>query len=210
MEARTSYRRIVFFLASLGLAALACNAPLGGETPPPTAEILAPSATPEPTETLGIPETVPAALASATPDVSEPEGRPTFTPITVPTLRPSATPSNTPRPRASSTPRPTTGSSTTVPAGTVVPLRIDYRLDWRFSPGNALVSIATMTIRVEGGRGPYLYFRDDVQVEGPTFEYEWASCKGNPGTLRVESADGQSAALSYFGRPPCPTPTPTP
>jgi hypothetical protein len=49
-----------------------------------------------------------------------------------------------------------------------------------------------------------------MEVDGPVFEYEWSTCRGNPGSLRVDSSDGQSVLKNYFENPPCPTPTPTP
>jgi hypothetical protein len=209
VAAQVTFRRLFFAVALLALAGLACNAPLVGPSPTATNGIeLTPAG---PTQTLAAPETLPAALATTTPREGDQGAQPTFTSIALPTLRPSATPSLTPRVAATSTVRPP-GATATSASGTAPsagPLRVEYQIDWRLSPSDAMVSIATVTIRATGGRGQYRYYRDDAEVAGPVFEYQWSSCKGNPGTLRVTSADGQSWSEVYFSHPPCPTPTPT-
>jgi hypothetical protein len=71
-------------------------------------------------------------------------------------------------------------------------------------------SIATVTIQPSGGGGGYEYYMGGIPVEGPIFEYTWRNCYGNPQSLTVTSADGQSVTQDYFENPPCPTATPTP
>lgn len=201
---------IGYLIIVLALVALACNAPraIEQDEPPVPTDTETPS-TQEPTETptLGIPETLPASLATETPE-EETEPLPTFTPIQQPTL------AETKESTATRIP-PTRPPNTAVPASTatleenVGPLEFSYYISWRFKENtNYLQSIATVTITAQGGGGEYTYYRDGFVVDGPVFEYEWASCRGNPGTFRVESADGQFKETTYFGEPPCATPTP--
>jgi hypothetical protein len=73
-----------------------------------------------------------------------------------------------------------------------------------------LESIATVTITAAGGGGGYIYLWDEIEQDGPIFEYFWRSCMGDPHSITVTSADGQSVTVNYYENPPCPTPTPTP
>jgi hypothetical protein len=75
-------------------------------------------------------------------------------------------------------------------------------------PGNPYLAIAHVTLTAQGGTGVYAFYRDDLPLQGPVFDYQWASCRGNPGSFRVDDSSGQSARLNYFEQPPCPTPTP--
>ena len=195
------------------LAILACNAPFGREAPTATPTA---TATLEPTETssetqkatLEPAQTVPPAVD--TPTVSKPieTPDPTATREEPPTLAPThtSTPSRTPRPTATTGTAPTTTPSAT--AGSNGPLSFTYQISWRLKDEKASQAIATVTMLATGGGGEYVYFRDDLQVDGPVFEYEWSTCRGNPGSLRVDSADGQSVRTDYYENPPCPTPTP--
>jgi hypothetical protein len=153
------------------------------------------------------PQTLPASIETAEAQEEEDEVAPTFTPIQQPTLAATLTPSATPSRRPANTPRPGVTATT---ANTGGPLDFDYNISWRLKDASAKTAIATVTIRASGGSGIYTYFRDDLVVDGPVFEYEWATCSGNPGSLRVDSSDGQSARKEYFENPPCPTATPTP
>jgi hypothetical protein len=193
------------------LAALACNAPRAVEEvepPVPTDTDIPPTQEPLVQPTPGIPETLPANLPTATPEGEEEgEALPTFTPIQQPTLAETKEPTATKRP-------PTRPASTAVPRATHTPdenagpLDFNYHISWRFKDDTYNQSIATVTITAKGGGGEYVYYRDGLLVDGPVFEYEWVSCRGNPGTFRVESADGQFKEVAYFGEPLCATPTP--
>jgi len=211
---REGLKRFGIMVALLIGAALACNMPVAEETvPPPESpeaspsdeESMAPVASPV-QATLASPQTVPASIA--TQEAQEENGgeAPTFTPIQ-PTLAASLTPSVTPSRRPTSTPRPGVTSTTANAGG---PLTFTYRISWRLRDAAAKIAIATVTFDVKGGSGVYSYFRDDLPVDGPVFEYEWATCSGNPGSLRVDSSDGQTSRVDYFEHPPCPTLTPTP
>ncbi len=196
-------------------SALACNAsrsvPETTATPTPMPTFSPTSNLPKPT--IGAPETLPAIVASATQDSGAESQLPTFTPIQAPTLKATLTPSTTPQPK------PTTNiggavtkipTSTSTPSGSQGQLEFDYRIEWRFKDASAQESVATVTISARGGGGGYIYFRDEIEVNGPVFEYQWRSCSGNPGSLRVTAADGQTKKINYFESPPCPTSTPAP
>ncbi len=211
--ANNKYLAIVVCLL-VGLA-LACNAPGSvPETSVTNTPTLTPTASPEPPKpTIGAPETLPAIVASATPDRGAESRLPTFTPIQAPTLKVTLTPSKTPQPKP---PTNIGGAPTKVPTRTSTPsasqgqLEFDYRIEWRFKDASAQEAVATVTISARGGGGGYIYFRDEIEVDGPVFEYQWRTCSGNPGSLRVTAADGQTKRISYFESPPCPTLTPSP
>ena len=213
-------RRIGLGGILLGLfLALACNAPFAeptvlapptlaataaGETPASPTATATPASAEATTEPAGSDETAPAATAPG--DTATP--RPTFTPIQQPTLAnsPTALPSSTPR--ATSTPRSATATATKT-AGSGGPLSLDYQVSWSLSPADPFKAIASVTLTANGGSGVYTYYHDDLAVPGPNFTYEWGACRGNPGSFRVDSSDGQSVRVDYFENPPCPTPTPT-
>lgn len=213
LDNRPGLKRFGIMVILLIAAALACNAPVAEEsitgTPeasPDVEEPGQPSATPE-QATLGAPQTVPASIQT---EEAREDGDglvPTFTPIEPPTLAATLTPSREPTRRPSSTPRPGVTVTTEDAGG---PLSFTYSINWRLKDASAKVAIATVNFFVKGGSGEYTYYRDDLEVDGPQFEYEWATCSGNPGSLRVDSSDGQTYREEYFQNPPCPTLTPTP
>ena len=208
-----SIRRVAFMIGVLLLSALACNfqqeVPLD-EPPSSTPSPESPGTSPEEemvaTTTRSAPETIPAAIATADAEAMETLA-PTFTPILAPTLALTNTPTSTATKAATVTPSSGSGQP---PGQNSGPLTFDYRVDWRFKDATALQSIATVTLTARGGGGGYRSFRDEQEVDGPTFEYEWASCNPNPITFRVTSASGEVAEKVLFLEPPCPTPTPTP
>jgi hypothetical protein len=122
------------------------------------------------------------------------------------------TPSLTPTtpPLATSTQAGTSEPTATESQGDLGPLSFHYEIVWRLDPSDPMQSIATVTITASGGGGGYEYFWDTFPVDGPIFEYTWRSCYGDPHSITVTSADGQSVTVKYFQNPPCPTPTPTP
>jgi hypothetical protein len=200
-------RTILLGLLLLG-PTLACNLPVGQvATPSPPSGTTSGPATSAPTLTIGPAETLPFAVSSATPGAPDRSPRPTFTAIN-PTLAPTLAPSSTPRPRLTASPTPTAAGGTAT-ADNGGPLSFDYNISWTLSAADPYVAVATVNIYPRGGGGDYEYYRDDLPVDGPTFQYRWVACRANPGSLRVDSADGQSARKDYFESPPCPTPTPT-
>lgn len=208
-------KRFGIMVALLLGAALACNMPVAEETIPepgspeasPSAdETGEPAASPE-QATLAAPQTVPASIETEEAQEGNGQFAPTFTPIEPPTLAASLTPSATPSRRPTFTPRPGVTATTAEAGG---PLTFSHNITWRLKDAAAKIAIATVTINAKGGDGDYTYYRDDLPVDGPVFEYEWATCRGNPGSLRVDSGDGQTRRIEYFENPPCPTATPTP
>ncbi|MEW5987201.1 MAG: hypothetical protein AB1791_11245 [Chloroflexota bacterium] len=190
-----------WFILWFGLA-LACNAPIGPAAP------LTPTASLPATVTVTMP-IEPTAEAPATAPFLTPAGDPSATALptalsTRPTQAPTLAPTVTAR--ASSTRPP--AAPTRTPAVTIGPLAFTYQITWRLDPQSSAQAIAHVTITATGGNGVYTYYRDDLPVAGPDFEYKWASCRANPGSLRVDSGDGQTLRLNYYENPPCPTPPP--
>jgi hypothetical protein len=191
------------------LAILACNAPFGREEATPTTTL-------EPTETatgvqqatLEPAQTAAPAVDTATASKPTATSEPTATIAEQPTLAPTLTPSpsHTPRPTATRQVEQTITPTST--GGNDGPLSFTYQIVWKLKDEHATQAIATVSIFATGGGGEYRYFRDDLQVAGSVFEYEWSTCSGNPGSLRVDSADGQSVRTEYYENSPCPTPTP--
>lgn len=206
-------RRVGLMVCLLVGAGLACNARGATPTNLPTAANTATVTVEIPQSTVSAPETVPALVASSTAATSGKEILPTFTPIQPPTLASTLTPSNTPNPKpttsigetASKTPK----ATSTLPES-VGKLTLEYHISWRLKDASTKQAVATVTLTARGGGGDYQYYRDELEVDGPIFEYEWRTCTGNPGSFRVTSADGQSAKIDYFEHPPCPTATPEP
>ena len=221
-------RPLIFVLLLVG-ATLACNSPSGdaddaptkeesGKQVLPTREDEKPTDTPLPEQDLGAPATVP--IVGETPEEESPEAeQPEDTPtVEIPTLAPTitATSTSTRRPAPTNTPVPAgtsdgSGTPTSTPeGGNDGPLTFHFYIEWRPHPTDPMESIATVTIQPSGGGGGYSYYMGGVPVDGPIFEYTWRNCYGNPQSLTVTSADGQSMTQDYFENPPCPTATPTP
>ena len=207
----------------LGLV-LACNAPITEPTSPPPpddnsdsdenevpagpsdSEADEPTATTEPSATLS-PE-------AEEGEPAEPEAShtplPTFTPIQQPTLAstPTNVPTGTPRPTSSSGGSGGSSATSTPVSSSSGPLTLEYNVSWALDPSDPFKAIATVNLTASGGSGVYTYYHDELPVAGPMFTYEWGACRGNPGSFRVDSTDGQSIKIDYFENPPCPTPTP--
>ena len=210
----TAFRRLALMVIVLTLAALACNfqtdtpteEPLPTATDASTPEVpgdgTESEVTAEPTETLPPPETLQANAATEEPSPTPPVD-PTSTAADVPTLAITLTSTGT------STPKPTSTRAAVQPppSNSTGPLTFEYLISWRLVDASAMQAIATVTIKATGGGGGYKYYRDIDEVES-TFEYIWATCRGNPVTFKVTSASGESIEQSLFFNPPCPTATP--
>lgn len=196
----SNLKGLIFLILILLLVGLACNLPAGDTEDVPTP----PSGTRPPTTTPV--ETAVGPSPTVTSPGSEQTPLPTFTRIQ-PTLAATVTPRATTTRLATATVGPT--PTPTEDPGTGEPLSFTYTINWRLDTANPFVAIASVVISAQGGGGQYRYFRDDLPVDGPAFEYPWAACTANPGSLRVDSADGQSVKVDYFEQPPCPTPTPS-
>ncbi|MBP8001417.1 MAG: hypothetical protein KA314_17755 [Chloroflexi bacterium] len=176
---------------------LACNAPVGQSTIPVRPTLIPSQATTLPTNELTPASTLPL----LTPN---PGALPTFTPI----VESGTTPSQPTL--AGFTPAPTVTIPGAATSETLTPLpqsgslSFTYSLEWTISTENPFIAIALVTITAQGGDGHYTYYHDDLIQSGPVFTYEWAVCRDNPGSVRVDSGDGQSSRINYFEIPPCP------
>jgi RecA/RadA recombinase len=82
-----------------------------------------------------------------------------------------------------------------------------FELSWEFGDAWNALDNTTWTqqikIVVDGEEDDYLYFVDD-EPSGPNFEVTLPLCEGGQGTIRVESARGESAEVPYaFDSPYC-------
>lgn len=188
-----THKTLAFVLFIFLFVSLACNAPIPlldarpTLPPPPTAGVSGGATIPTTINN----EPVPTATWVTNNNNGNPSTLPTFTPR----------PNNT----GNSSPAATLSAETATPTPAVNtggPLNFSYTVSWRIdaASGNA---IATVTITPSGGDGNYSYFRDELPVNGPVFEYRWATCTGNPGSFRVTSSDGQSKKIDYFEQTPC-------
>lgn len=179
---------LAFILLILLLTSLACNLPFTQARPtvppPPTVGIRVGTAVPTANNELAPTATLPG-------DNNGSISLPTFTPRPI-------TNSNNPLPAA------TVNAATATPSPAVSggPLTFTYTISWRLD-GDSGNAIATVTFHPAGGDGNYSYFRDELPVTGPIFEYRWAKCTGNPGSLRVTSGDGQTIKIDYYESVPC-------
>lgn len=194
--ANKQFRSLFWGVSIWLLTILACNAPVRQATIPAPPTLIT---TPAATVTLA---TEPSAAA---PTPTSNAVLPTFTPVGTPNLNITL---------AGSTPAPTvTLAGTPGETGTPPPsqgdLSFTYQITWSISEQNPYLAVAQVTMQAQGGNGQYTYYHDDIRQDGPAFMYQWATCRGNPGSLRVDSSDGQSVRVNYFETPPCP-PTPVP
>jgi len=207
-------KRPYLFLFLVGgwlLATLACNAPLGGATIPAPPTLVTPSSSTPLTPSSPSPDTIPATGAPL--DTVAPDVLPTFTPIVStgttlaePSLEATSSTSVAVTPLATTAIPDTTTVTVPVPQGI---LSFTYTISWSISEQNPFIAVALVTMNAQGGNGVYTYYRDDLQQDGPVFTYQWATCRDNPGSLRVDSGDGQSVRFNYYEIPPCPqTPSP--
>ncbi len=190
---------LLFVVGVWLLLTLACNAPLGGATIPAAPTLVTPSQTtpaPDSAPATGVP------LETLAPDVL-----PTFTPI----ISGEGTVAAAPSLEATAlTPIAVTPLATVSPSTTTTPpvqqgiLSFTYTISWSISEQNPFLAVAFVTMNAQGGDGVYTYYHDDLRQDGSVFTYQWATCRGNPGSLRVDSGDGQSVRTDYFETPPCP------
>lgn len=190
------YSRKHIYLLVVGLVflvSLACNLPARRTTipPPPT---LAPAPLTSPVPDAAATSTLPITGTSA-------GVLPTFTPIALPgTPLSESTISDIP---LTLTPLTTPTSTLPLPQGA---LSFTYTVEWSISEQNPFLAVALVTLTPQGGNGIYTYYHDDIRKDGPTFTYAWAVCRANPGSLRVDSGDGQTVRVNYYENPPCPNP----
>ena len=202
-------RRFTMLLALGGLllTTLACSL-AGPEAAPPPVESA-------PSPTVGAPTVAaPAAQPSAVPptqvQVEIPTAVPTVAGEVLPTDTATSTTTPTSTATATATPKPqqVTATPTKKPAS-AGPLTVEYQaVEIKRNPNNQ--AVMTLKVTARGGGGGYVYYHDDQKQAGATFDV-LGSC-GRPfvHTIKVTSADGQTATAQYFIAGDCPTPTPTP
>ncbi|MBI5564881.1 MAG: hypothetical protein HY870_08305 [Chloroflexi bacterium] len=197
---------LIFALSCLIFTGLACS--LGGPEAVPT------PAQPAPTSTTAAPDAQPTAIPPTKVQIEIPTAAPTVAGEVLPTdtATPSATPSPTPTSTVTATatrkPQSATATATRKPTN-AGPLTIGYeRVSIKRNPNNQ--AVLTLKVNASGGGGGYIYYHDDQKQAGATFDVLGSCGKPLVHTIKVTSADGQSAALPYFIAGECPTPTPTP
>lgn len=199
------WRPWLILLTLWAVVGLACNLPLDVSNPaPPPPTRLPVTIVPGATLLVATPSPTLPFLPAVTdgPNITP---LPTFTPIQ-PVLAATITPRGSEAPAPTVTPRssapsPTPEATTPAPPISSGPLGLSYRLQWRVEAGKA---IASVTLSASGGVPPYTFFHDDLPVAGSEFEYAWTTCNPNPGSFRVDSADGQTTRVNYYETPPCP------
>jgi hypothetical protein len=187
--------RTLLGLSLLIGASLACS--IGGDAvPAPTVE---PAAVPT-TPTNDPPTKVQIAAPTAMPTGAD-EALPTGTATPTLTLTPTTTvltPTHTSKPRSA--------TATRKPVSTE-PLTIDYKAVGikRSSDDQAVL---TLKVVATGGAGGYTYYHDNQKQAGAIFEVPGSCGRPFTHTLKVTSADGQTATLPYQEKGLCPSSTP--
>jgi outer membrane biosynthesis protein TonB len=202
---------MILALSCLVFTGLACSlagpesAPAAVEPtsmPPAVAPATAqPAAVPPTKVQIEIPTTMPTVAGEVLPtDTLTPTPTPTSTPTGTPTL--TTTPTNTLKPK----PATATPTKKPVSAG---PLTIDREVvTIKRNPGDQ--AVLTLKVIATGGGGGYIYYNDDQKQAGAIFDVPGSCGKPFVHTIKVTSADGQTATLPYFIAGQCPAPSPTP
>ena len=133
---------------------------------------------------------------------------PTIAPLSTAVTGPVATPTPAPTTPARQlaptvTPRGVPEVTIELPTPTVPSLQLEYSISWRLNENDTNFSFATVQLTATGGDEPYTFYRDGVPSSGPSFSYRWGSCVENPGSFRVDSADGQTLTVEYLETTPC-------
>jgi hypothetical protein len=199
--------RTLLGLSLLIGASLACS--IGGDTAPAsTAEPTAAATTPtsvSPTQVqIAVPTAIPTAASESLPTDT---ATPTLTFTLIPTLTP--TPAATVLTSThTSKPKLTTATATGRPVS-AGPLTISYEAVG-IKRGLDNQSVLTLKVAAAGGAGGYTYYNDDQKQAGAIFDVPGICDHPFVHTIKVTSADGQTATLPYFINGLCPSPTPTP
>jgi len=116
-------------------------------------------------------------------------------------------PANTPAPTAAARVTPTVAAGVTPSPDSTAessgPLDFSYSIEWRLDPNDENNAIATVSIWASGADGNYTYYQDENVKAGSKFEFNWRACKNYPGSLRVDSGDGQSVKKDVWSRAAC-------
>ncbi len=185
-------RRGIFALFLVwALVSIACNMPAG-----------------QPIDSRLERPVAPAAGSGEGGDSAEPNQQPdpTVAPLSTADTSERPTPTSTVSPRQLAptvTPRSAPVVTIQPPTPTTPSLLLEFNIDWRLNENDPNFAFATVTLQALGGEEPFTFYRDGVPTSGPSFSYRWGSCVENPGTFRVDSADGQTATVEYLERTPC-------
>ena len=171
-----------------GVVSLACNMPLqfgaGTGLERPTVSVKeGNSAESPPAYPISTPPPLATAISTQNPPLVQTAQPNNFAPTVTPRLKPNNT--------------------VVLPTATIVPLTLEYKISWRLNSNDPKFSFATVQLSATGGEPPYTFYRDEAPTGGPSFSYRWGSCVVNPGSFRVDSADGQSVRIEYFEQTPC-------
>lgn len=201
--------RILLGLSLVIGVSLACS--IGDAAPLPTAEPTA-STTPtivSPTQVqIAVPTAIPTVASESLPTDT---ATPTLAFTLIPTLIPASTatvliPTHTPI--HTSKPRLITATATRKPVS-AGPLTINYETVG-IKRGLDNQSVLTFKVVAAGGAGGYNYYHDDQKQAGAIFAVPGICGYPFVHTIKVTSADGQTATLPYFINGLCPSSTPTP
>ena len=93
--------------------------------------------------------------------------------------------------------------STPTPQPSGGPLTFTWSLDsWQPADPNYE---ATVTVQVQGGRPPYVYYHDGLIQAGSTFQVVWKRCVPKPGSIGVADTTGTHVKQDYWLEAPyCP------
>ena len=130
---------------------------------------------------------------------------PTFTPW--PTMTPTTTPTPTFTPTATRRVSGPGGTSGCRPGASKGPLTLDFEVKSAWCPAG-IAYRAVISVWAEGGDGCYTYYRDIDKIGGPTskavtYELDWTTCGGAPGTFTVKSGDQEVSKKFWIRAPTC-------
>ena len=200
---------LILALSCLIFTGLACALSGPESTPAAVAPTLTPpAAAPATTQPAAVPPTkvqieIPTAMPTVAGEVVPTD---TFTPT--PTSTSTGTPTVTATPTSTVKPKPATATPTKIPVSTG-PLTIAREIvTIKRNPGDQ--AVLTLKVIATGGAGGYVYYNDDQKQAGAIFDVPGSCGRPFVHTIKVTSADGQTATLPYFIAGQCPAPTSTP
>ena len=204
---------LILALSCLIFTGLACALSGPESTPAAVAPTLTPpAAAPATTQPAAVPPTkvqieIPTAMSTVAGEVV-PTDTLTPTPTSTSTGTPTGTPTVTATPTSTVKPKPATATPTKIPVSTG-PLTIDREIvTIKRNPGDQ--AVLTLKVIATGGAGGYVYYNDDQKQAGAIFDVPGSCGRPFVHTIKVTSADGQTATLPYFIAGQCPAPTSTP
>lgn len=193
---------LLLVLGGLILTTLACSLAGPEAAPPPVKSA--------PSPTVAAPTAQPTALPPTQVQIEIPTAAPTVAGEVLPTDTATSTATPTVTATATSTPKPSQATATpTKKPANAGPLTVEYQaVEIKRNPNNQ--AVMTLKVTARGGGGGYVYYHDDQKQAGATFDVLGSCGRPFTHTIKVTSADGQTAIAKYFIAGDCPTPTPTP